>query len=114
MITKNFKRSEFACTCGCGYDTVDVALAKILQDARNYFNVPFRVTSGCRCPMRNAQVGGADNSQHLYGRAADIMPDMITPEALYSYLDEKYPNHLGLGLYETFVHVDTRNGKARW
>ncbi|EAS4214514.1 serine/threonine protein kinase, partial [Salmonella enterica] len=26
MISKYFKRSEFACKCGCGQDTVDAEL----------------------------------------------------------------------------------------
>lgn len=34
---------------------------------------PVTVTSGYRCPALNAAVGGASNSAHLYGCAADIV-----------------------------------------
>ena len=30
------------------------------------------VTSGYRCPIHNAAIGGAAESQHIYGTAADI------------------------------------------
>lgn len=34
--------------------------------------MPIRVTSGYRCPKLNAAVGGVANSNHLFGRAADL------------------------------------------
>ena len=114
-LTSNFDREEFECQCGCGYDTVDIGLMAVLQNARDYFGVPFTVNSGCRCVSHNKAVGGSENSQHLIGRAADIsMPLTVTPKELYDYLDNKYPKTLGLGLYDTFVHIDSRRKKARW
>lgn len=111
-LTKDFKREEFACRCKCGYDTVDIGLIAVLQDARDYFGEPLIVNSGARCPAHNKAVGGADNSQHLIGRAADIITEH--PRMLYDYLDQKYPKTLGLGLYPTFVHIDSRRQRARW
>lgn len=34
---------------------------------------PIRITSGYRSSLVNSRVGGASNSQHLYGEAADIV-----------------------------------------
>lgn len=34
---------------------------------------PIIVTSGYRCPALNAAIGGAKNSQHMRGEAADII-----------------------------------------
>ena len=34
---------------------------------------PIRITSGYRSSLVNSRVGGAANSQHLYGEAADIV-----------------------------------------
>lgn len=111
----NFSRKEFACNDGCGFDTVDAELLMVLNDVRNHFNRPVHVNSGCRCPYWNALQGGAKNSQHLLGRAADIRVEGIDPFLVYSYLNDKYPTKLGLGEYSTFTHVDTRtNCPARW
>lgn len=49
------------------------ALANLLQYFRDLFNVPGRITSAYRSPDRNAQVGGASHSEHMDGRAADVM-----------------------------------------
>lgn len=44
----------------------------ILDPARTALGKPIRVNSGYRCTMLNTCVGGAQNSQHLRGEAADI------------------------------------------
>lgn len=44
----------------------------VLQPARDYFGKPILITSGYRSPALNAAIGGASNSQHLTGEAADI------------------------------------------
>ncbi len=43
----------------------------ILQPLRDNYG-PVVVTSGYRCPELNKAIGGAVNSQHLEGKAADI------------------------------------------
>lgn len=113
-ISKDFDRSEFACKCGCGFDTVDIDLARIVQDLRDYIGGPVKINSGCRCEKHNNAVGGSDNSQHLLGRAADVCSDYMSPYEIHKYLINKYPKRFGIGLYDTFVHVDSRNEKARW
>lgn len=47
--------------------------ANVLQPARNALGA-ITVTSGYRCPKLNKAIGGARNSDHMYGRAADIVP----------------------------------------
>lgn len=110
-----FKRKEFACNCGCGFDTVDAALLDILAEVRHVFGRPTYINSGCRCEKYNAYVGGASSSQHLLGRAADIRVKNVKPQEIYDFLNTEYPNELGLGNYDTFIHVDTRTeAPARW
>lgn len=48
-------------------------LADTLQVIRNEFGQPIKVTSGYRCKVLNGLVGGAANSDHLFGAAADIV-----------------------------------------
>ena len=113
-LSKNFSRSEFTCSCGCGFDTVDAELLDILQTARDDLGAIFTITSACRCLERNEIVGGAANSQHPKGRAADIQVKGITPTKVHEYFFNKYPDKYGLGKYQTFTHIDSRSVRARW
>jgi uncharacterized protein YcbK (DUF882 family) len=113
-ISEHFDRAEFACKCGCGYNTVDVILLLVLEDVRDRFKSPVRINSGCRCLDHNEDIGGSKNSQHVLGRAADTTVDGVSPEEVYEYLSRKYPTRYGMSCYDTFVHIDTRSNKSRW
>lgn len=95
---------------------MDKETLEVLEDVRAHFGKPVVITSGCRCAKYNERVGGAPNSKHVEGRAADFRVHGIKAEDVYAYLDEQYPYSLGLGLYPTWVHVDTRTTDkgVRW
>ena len=38
----------------------------------------------------------------------------VEPKDVYDFLDDLFPNSLGLGLYTSFNHADIREIKARW
>ena len=108
-----FKRKEFACKCGCGFDTVDYELLGLCNEVREFEGEPVVVSSGCRCELHNLAVGGASKSEHLFARAGDLRVD--DPEKTYRWLCRQYPDKYGFGLYDWGVHVDTRtDGPARW
>ena len=44
----------------------------VLQPARDKFKKPIIIASGYRCKELNRLIGGATNSQHMTGQAADI------------------------------------------
>jgi len=114
-IGSYFSRSEFACKCGCGFDTVDTELMPILEHVRSHFGVPVIINSACRCADHNAAVGGSKNSQHLYGRACDIRINGVKPADIAEVLEPILDGWGGMGVYSNFVHIDTRsNGPARW
>lgn len=123
MLSENFHVNEFACHCrACQYshgkiqvDDVDFALALLLENLRGMLGSPVAIVSGRRCSKHNASVGGAPRSQHLLGTAADIKVKGYSPKIVHLNLnDSPIKDHVGLGLYDTFVHVDTRRTKARW
>ncbi|HDX6471612.1 TPA: DUF882 domain-containing protein, partial [Escherichia coli] len=98
MLSKHFSRKEFKCKCGkCDYDTIDAELLVILEDVREHFGKPVIINSGNRCPTHNKNVGGAANSYHVRGRAADIVIKGVSPDIVHAYLDGKYPTQYGLG-----------------
>jgi hypothetical protein len=112
QIAKNFKVREFACKDGSDYILIDDKLVHILQDIRDHFGVPVIINSGYRNAAYNKKIGGAKYSQHIYGKAADIVINFVTPEEVASYADSKCIG--GVGLYKTFTHVDSRSGRSRW
>ena len=46
--------------------------------------------------------------------AADFMMLNTSPKVVYSFLDLRFPNSAGIGLYENRVHFDVRDQKSRW
>lgn len=124
MKSKYFTRKEFKCKCGeCGFDSVDVDLLNLLEAVREYFDSPVTINSACRCMSHNEKIQKENNSkyvkfssksQHLYGKAADIVIKNVTPERVQDYLDTKYPNSKGLGYYNSFTHIDVRQDRKRW
>jgi len=114
-LSAHFDRSEFACLCGCAFDTVDTQLLEVLEGVRQHFGAPVTILSGCRCPKHNYDVGGSEKSQHKKGRAADFVVNEHLPIEVQNYLKITYPDSLGIGSYTGFTHVDARTrGGARW
>lgn len=112
MLSPYFQRKEFACKCGCGYDTVDTVLLEALDAIRSHFGRPVTITSGCRCEAHNEAVGGSENSQHKKGRAADIVVRDTSPNDVANFAEDL---GMSVGRYEDFTHIDSRTGPpARW
>lgn len=113
-ISTNFKAKEFDCKCGkyCRVTVIDYSLVEKLQKIRNHFNKPVIINSGYRCAQHNRNVGGASRSQHLFGKAADIVVQGVEPELVAKYAEAI--GFKGIGRYKTFTHVDVRAKKARW
>ena len=83
-LSNNFRLSEFTRSdtakrlgieneCSSVEQVLNLAYLchMVLQPLRDKFG-PIRITSGYRCPELNHAVGGASNSHHLRGEAADI------------------------------------------
>ena len=125
-MTKNFSKEEFDCKCNCGVCEMPiniyhnmVKVANQLQILRNYIGKPITINSGYRSEEYNASIkGSSKKSQHVMGRAADIVVKGMSPLAVHTTIElliEKGDMlQGGLGLYDSFVHYDIRGTKARW
>jgi uncharacterized protein YcbK (DUF882 family) len=121
-LTTNFWKSEFDSKDGSVMPN-DVLynvqkLANQLQTLRDYLNKPIKINSGYRSPKHNKAVGGSKNSQHVLGKASDIVVKGMKPEEVALIIERLISegNMLqgGIGIYNTFVHYDIRRTKARW
>lgn len=115
-LSKHFSKSEFACKCGCGFDTPVPELVTKLEKFRELCgNKPVHINSACRCAKHNASkpVGGAKNSQHVKGTAADVkLIPGLSVDKMAALAEQA--GFDGIGKYGWGVHVDVRGFKARW
>ena len=120
-LTKNFSKHEFDSKDGSEMPQEVLynvqKLANQLQILRNLIAKPISINSGYRSPSHNSKIG-AKNSQHLYGKAADIVVEDMQPIDVYNAIESLIEKgdmlQGGLSLYPTFVHYDIRKTKARW
>lgn len=113
-VSSNFRVREFACRDGSDTVLVSDKLTALLQQIRDHFGGPVSISSGYRTAAHNAKVGGASQSQHLYGAAADIVVAGAEPLAVAQYVEFLQPDSGGIGLYQSFTHVDVRENRSRW
>ena len=113
QLTKNFNLEEFKCKDGTlvpHYYVNNVMYVAIqLQKIHDLFQLDWlRINSGYRTESHNRNVGGAKNSFHLYGKAADIAQQNLNVTTFYTLIMEA----VKLGFipdgeiikYPTFIH----------
>lgn len=114
-VSENFRIREFDCNgTGCCTETkIDSKLVNYLQNIRDHFGAKVTIASGYRCPEHNGNVpNAAKQSKHMFGTAADIKVDGVEPIEVAKYAESIGVK--GIGLYDTFVHIDTRENKSFW
>lgn len=113
-----FQLKEFECKCKkCKGDInvgpgISTRLIEVLNAIRSEVGVSVVINSGYRCPEHNAAVGGSPRSQHVEGTAADIRWKGMDMEDAAILAEQCGAD--GIGIYETFIHVDVRGKRARW
>ena len=80
-------------------ENVKTLVENVLDPLREKYGKPIKVNSGYRCPKHNLAVGGATQSQHMKGEAADIAPAGLQVTAY------------GLQELEKLVEIIKQNGK---
>lgn len=115
-LSTHFMRDEMKCHCGCDACNLDPRLLPALEALRGMGSEMIVVNDGYRCAKHNAEVGGVPHSQHPEGMAADIRIGNLTIQQMYDRAKfvDAFENG-GIGVYDSgFMHVDVREGKARW
>ena len=107
-----FTEEEFTCKCGCGVCNVSMDLLHKLIEARRSADIPFVISSGCRCRTHNVNEGGRIRSLHISSvnkecRAVDIKANTSRKRGIIvRSLFEAGFNHIGINFKEKFIHVD--------
>lgn len=102
---KHFKKEEFTCRCGCGLNNMKYQILKMLDEARELAQVPFKINCGCRCDKHNIEVGGVKDSSHKEGLAVDIssLNDRDRYMIVGSLVLVGFRRIL---IYDSFIHCD--------
>jgi uncharacterized protein YcbK (DUF882 family) len=98
-------------------------LIENLNVLREVVGAPITITSGYRSPGHNAKIGGAKESKHMEGMAADFQVDGKTPKEIHAIIEalikEGKMHDGGLGLYLRatgrggWIHYDIGESR-RW
>ena len=94
----------------------DYLVEKVLQPLRDWYGKTIAVKSGYRSAELNNAVGGAKNSQHMVGEAADISIGTIElNKVLFNYIKDNMEfDQVILENGGIWVHVSIkRSGKNR-
>ncbi|MER8046009.1 D-Ala-D-Ala carboxypeptidase family metallohydrolase [Streptomyces sp. NPDC094032] len=116
--TAHFEFSEFESKDGSGFSGGKVSAATVKENVRrNMYKLEalrkkcgdraVTVNSGFRSVSHNASVGGAANSMHLYGIAADVAISGLATKSIYQKAETC--GYSGLETYTvSWQHVDSR------
>lgn len=113
-VAENFKVKEFK-SRNNKIVLIHHNLPVALQMIREKLGKAINLTNAYRNETHNKSVGGASNSYHLYGMAADIYVNGMTPNELAKAIDSLFPTTFCVISYpkKGIVHFDVRSKKYR-
>lgn len=122
-VTEHFRWVEFDCKDGTSVP--DELKGNVTELAKNLEVIreasggkPITIVSGFRTHKHNQKIGGVKNSQHLLGKAADIIVKGMTSQEvsvlILNLIRENKIKRGGVGLYPGFVHYDIRGFNRYW
>lgn len=124
--TKNFKTSDVVHSDFTRLPIEVQPIAYIaqgfIQALRDKLGIPLVVTSGYRYPAYNKEIGGSENSFHMWrfdkdGNAVfalDIVSPAVTPEKLYELVKPLVKGETYLHRKLKFVHIAPYGADEEW
>lgn len=109
-LARNFRLHEAQCSDGSDIVFVHPATLMLIQHLRDEFGA-IKVNSWYRTPSYNSRVG-TRNSKHMLGMAVDIVPMKMSLDQFI--VEVKQLPIGGIGIYKSFVHLDTYGNGRRW
>lgn len=104
------RKHDIACRC-CGEVFIDPVALDALDHVALAMQEPLVVTSGHRCALHNARVGGAPLSMHKR-LAFDIA--LAGHDKAHLFAAARQAGFTGFGFGQSFLHLDTRARPAHW
>jgi uncharacterized protein YcbK (DUF882 family) len=108
-VSEHIKVKDFACKDGSDIILINPYLVELLEKIIAHYNKKLTIISGYRTPTYNKKIGGAGISQHMFGNAADIRIDGVSPSEITTWLKSFHQGGIGLYIGSKFTHVDVRN-----
>lgn len=106
---KYFKLEEFDCQ-ETGENEMSLDFLEILDNLREACGFPFVITSGYRSPKHSIEAAKSSPGTHAQGIAVDIK--VSSGEQKYTIVRHAMAlGFTGIGVANTFVHVDYRSDK---
>ncbi len=96
------------------YARISPEFVDALQRVRDAAAARIMIRSAYRYPAKNSAVGGAPRSQHLVGRAADLVVSEHTPLEMAEVALRTLGPTIGVGLGARTIHLDTSGELATW
>lgn len=112
-MSPHFKAKEFQSKDKSEEVLICYELLDVLEKIREHFDSPVIINSGYRTPKWNKEVGGASNSYHCKGMAADIRVEGHTSKEVAEYANKIMGSTGGIIRYTNFTHIDVREYKYR-
>lgn len=113
-LSGNFRLEEFHCkgkNC-CAVTLLDERLVNLLQKLRDKLGKPVNINSAYRCTKHNTAVGGVAGSNHVKGKAADIIVPGVGAAEVAKAAESVGFKGIILYTKKKFVHVAVRDTKS--
>lgn len=107
IISRHFSTRELACHDNCGF-LPSQEFVNLLDRIRDEFGHPISVTNVARCSVHNRKIGGARNSAHVSGIAADLVYSPELYDFIVKNLDKFNIWTEDRGSTPSWIHIDTK------
>lgn len=117
---EEFTRSDYAIRNGIDNTPSELVIVNLknlceytLEPLRDIVKKPIQILSGYRCSELNKAIGGAENSQHVDGKASDIIVPGMSVDELFDIASKYVQYDQVIHEFSRWVHISTSNPSRR-